>query len=74
MSTILEGEIRYFHEKGCKHLVAGTGQSCLAILSTNAAAYLEAKGRKVTAQPIPKAIQACNAAKKGTLGLFHVTC
>ncbi len=55
-------------------MVVGTGQSCLAILSTIGAAYLEAKGCEVTAQPIPKAIQAFNAAKKGTFGLFHVTC
>jgi len=43
-------------------------------LSPEAAAYLEAKVCKVTAQPTPKAIQAFNAAKKGTIGLFHVTC
>ncbi len=54
-------------------MVVGTGQSCLAILSTDAAAYVEAKGCEVTAQPIPKAIQAFNAAKKGTFGLFQVT-
>ncbi len=50
------------------------GQSGLAVRSTDAAAYLEAKGCEVTAQPTPKAIQAFNAAKKGTIGLFHVTC
>ena len=54
-------------------MVVGTGQSGLAGLSTNAAAYLEAKGCEVTAQPIPKAIQVSNAAKKGAIGLFHVT-
>ncbi len=70
----MEGEIRYFYLKGCNHLVVGTGQSCLAILSTNAAAYLEAKGCEVTAQPIRKAIQAFNAANKGTIELFHLTC
>lgn len=55
-------------------MVVGTGKSCLAIFSTNGAAYLEAKGCEVTAQPIPKAVQAFNAAKKGTIGLFHVNC
>lgn len=68
----MEGEIRYFYWKGCKYLVVGTGQYGLAGLSTNAAAYLEAKGCEVTAQPIPKAIQVSNAAKKGAIGLLHV--
>jgi len=72
--TISEEEIRFVHEKGCRHLIVGTGQSGLAALSPEAAAYLEAKVCKVTAQPTPKAIQAFNAAKKGTIGLFHVTC
>ena len=42
--TISEDEIRYVYEKGCKYLVVGTGQSGLADLSTNAAAYPNAKG------------------------------
>lgn len=72
--TISEDEIRFVIEKGCKRLVIGTGQSGLAHLSPEAAAYLEAKGCEVTQQPTPKAIQAFNAAKKGAIGLFHVTC
>jgi len=72
--TISEDEIRFVYEKGCNRLVVGTGQSGLAALSTDAAAYLEGKGCAVTAQPTPEAIQAFNAAKKGAIGLFHVTC
>ncbi len=73
--SISEDEIRFVYEKGCKRLVVGTGQSGLAVLATDAAAYLAAKSCEVTApQPTPKAIQAFNAAKKGTIGLFHVTC
>ncbi|MBN4083101.1 hypothetical protein JYU08_00280 [bacterium AH-315-B06] len=33
-----EDEIRFIHEKGCRHLVVGTGQSGLAALSPEAAA------------------------------------
>lgn len=72
--TISEDEIRFVFEKGCKLLVVGTGQSGLAELSPEAAAYLEGKGCEVTVEPTPKAIQVFNAAKKGTIGLFHVTC
>jgi len=72
--TISKDEIRFVYEKGCKRLVVGTGQSGMAALAADAAAYLEAKGCKVTARPTPKAIQAFNAAKKGAIGLFHVTC
>ncbi len=72
--TISEDEIRFVYEKGCKRLIVGTGQSGLAALSPEAAAYLEAKGCEVTARPTPEAIQAFNAAGKDTIGLFHVTC
>ncbi len=65
MVKIVEG-----YEKGCKRLVVGDGQSGLAVLSTDAAAYLEAKGCEVTAQPIPKAIQAFNAPRRARLGCF----
>jgi hypothetical protein len=47
--TISEDEIRFVYEKGCKRLVVGTEQSGLAVLSTDAAVYLEAKGCEVTA-------------------------
>jgi hypothetical protein len=52
-------------EKGCKRLVVGTG--------TDAATYPEAEGCEVAGQLTSKAIQALNAAKNGTNGLFHVT-
>jgi hypothetical protein len=44
--------------------------SGLAVLSTDAAAHLEAKGCEVTAQLIPKAIQAFNAPRRARLGCF----
>ncbi len=72
--TISEDEIRFVHETGCKRLIVGTGQYGQAALSTDAAAYLEAKGCAVTAAPTPEAIQAFNAAWKDAIGLFHVTC
>ena len=72
--TISEDEIRFVHEAGCKRLVIGTGQSGMASLSTEACAYLEAKGCEVTAQPTPKAIAIFNAAREDAIGLFHVTC
>ena len=72
--VVSKDEAEFVYEDGCKELVLGTGQEDNVRLSNEAAEYFEKKGCKVIAQPTPDAIETFNKAKKGKIGLFHVTC
>ena len=72
--TVSEDEARFVFEKGCKELIFGTGQYGRAALSPEAAAFLEKKGCRVTAEPTPDAIRTFNTRHQPKIGLFHVTC
>ncbi len=72
--VVSKDEAKFVHEDGCRELVLGTGQDDNVRLSKEAAEYFDKKGCKVIAQPTPDAIETFNRSKKGTIGLFHVTC
>ena len=72
--TVSEDEVRFVFEKGCRELIFGTGQYGSAVLSPEAAAFLEKKGCRFIAEPTPDAIQTFNTCHQPKIGLFHVTC
>ena len=72
--VVSKDEAKFVYEDGCRELVLGTGQDDNVRLSKEAAEYFDKKGCKVIAQPTPDAIETFNRSKKGTIGLFHVTC
>ena len=67
-------EAKYIFEKGTKHLIIGTGQFGMVVLSPEASSYFESKGVKVELLPTPNAIDIWNLSEADTVGLFHVTC
>ena len=67
-------EAKHILDAGAKRLIVGTGQTGLLELSEEAAAFFKRKGCSVELLPTPQAVVAWNAAKGGTMGLFHVTC
>ena len=71
---VSKDEAKFVYEDGCRVLVLGTGQDDNVRLSKEAAEYFDKKGCKVIAKPTPDAIETFNRSKKGTIGLFHVTC
>jgi len=72
--VVSKDEAKFVYEDGCRELVLGTGQDDNVRLSKEAAEYFDKKECKVIAQPTPDAIETFNRSKKGTMGLFHVTC
>jgi hypothetical protein len=67
-------EAKYVYEKGVNKIIIGSGQTGMVKLSEEAAQYFDKKNCKVKILPTPDAIQLWNDAKKGTIGLFHITC
>ena len=72
--VISKEEAKFVYEDGCTELVLGTGQDGNVRLSEEAAEYLDKKRCKVIAQRTSAAIDTFNRSRKGTIGLFHVTC
>ena len=67
-------ETKHVYQDGAEHLIVGTGQSGLATLSAEAAAYFEQKACRFELLPTPQAIKAWNNAEGAVIGLFHITC
>ena len=67
-------EAKYVYERGVDKIIIGSGQSGMVKLSEEAVHYFSKKNCKVKILPTPEAIQLWNDAKKGTIGLFHITC
>lgn len=67
-------EARHIYEKGAVRVIVGSGQYGVVELSDDASQYFAKKDCGVTLLPTPKAIEAWNKAKDGTVGMFHVTC
>lgn len=72
--TISLDEAYFIYEKGAERLIVGSGQSGLAKLSDEAAAYLKSQGCRVDLMPTPEAIQSWNDARGAVIALFHITC
>jgi hypothetical protein len=74
--TVSLPEAEFIYEEGADRLIFGTGQSGLAGLSAEAAAFFQKKNCRVELLPTPAARQAWNRAPDGgaVIGLFHVTC
>ena len=69
-----EDEAKYVFEKGCRHLILGSGQEGNVRLSPEAEAFFAKENCGVVIQPTPKAIHTFNEAHGKKIGLFHVTC
>ena len=67
-------EAEYVYEEGARCIILGTGQSGLAKLSDEAAAFFQQKKCNVELLPTPEAIHHWNGAEGPAIGLFHVTC
>jgi hypothetical protein len=62
------------YEDGAKSIIIGTGQSGMAKLSPEAAAFFQDKRCAVKLLPTPEAIRYWNEAQGAAIGIFHVTC
>lgn len=67
-------EAEYVYEEGARRIIIGTGQSGMAKLSDEAAAFFQHKTCNVELLPTPEAIRRWNEAESPAIGLFHVTC
>ncbi len=67
-------EAKYVYEGGTKWIIIGTGQSGMAQLSPEAAAFFQKKGCVVRLLPTAEAIRCWNETEEPAIGLFHVTC
>jgi hypothetical protein len=72
--TISLDEIQFVYEPGAQRLIIGTGQSGMAELSGEGAAFLKEQGCAVDLLPTPVAIKLWNDVKGEVIALFHVTC
>ena len=70
--SLAEGE--YLYEEGVQHIIIGTGQSGMAKLSEEAAAFFQQKKCMVDLLPTPEAVRCWNEAESPAIGLFHITC
>ncbi len=67
-------EAKHVFQDGAELLIVGSGQSGLARLSPEAAAYFQNKKCIVEILPTPRAIERWNEAKGAVIALLHVTC
>jgi hypothetical protein len=72
--TISEDEIKYIYDKDADGLIIGSGQHGIAVLSDEAAGFLDRKRCRVIICPTPEAIREWNRAEGNWIGLFHITC
>ena len=72
--VLSKDEAKFVFEKGCEHIIVGSGQEGNVQLSPEAEAYFAKKGCKVLLQPTPEAIHVFNRSHAKKIGLFHVTC
>lgn len=71
---VSKDEAKFVFEKGCRHLILGSGQEGNVRLSQEAEAYFAKKDCQVVIQPTPQAIRIFNKSHGKKIGLFHVTC
>jgi hypothetical protein len=67
-------EAEHIFEEGAQRIIIGTGQSGLAKLSDEAAAFFRQKKCNVDLLPTSEAVRCWNDAKGQAIGLFHITC
>jgi hypothetical protein len=67
-------EAEHIYEEGARCLIIGTGQSGMAKLSSEAAAFFQQKKCNVDLLPTPEAVRCWNEAESPAIGLFHITC
>jgi hypothetical protein len=67
-------EAKHIYDKGAVRLIIGSGQYGKLELSDDANRYFARKSCRVKLMATPKAIEAWNESRDGTIGLFHVTC
>ena len=67
-------EAEYVYEDGANWIIIGTGQSDMAKVSPEAAAFFQEKRCTVKLLPTPEAIRCWNETEEAVIGLFHVTC
>ena len=68
-------EAKKIYEKGAKRIIIGAGQSGMLHLSDEAKDFFKRKECKVELFATPEAMKEWNKEeRKGTIGLFHVTC
>ncbi|MEI6308084.1 MAG: MTH938/NDUFAF3 family protein [bacterium] len=67
-------EAKHVFQDGAELLLVGAGQSGLAELSPEAAAYFQKKKCTVELLPTPRAIERWNEAKGAVIALLHITC
>jgi hypothetical protein len=72
--VLSKDEAKFVFERGCEHIILGSGPMGNMQLSPEAEAYFAKKGCKVLLQPTPEAIHALNRSRAKKIGLFHVTC
>ena len=72
--VLSKDEARFLHEKGCKQIIIGSGQSGNLRLSPEAGAYFANHDCEVLLRPTAEAIGAFNRSRAKKIGLFHVTC
>ncbi len=67
-------EAEDLYEEGARLVVIGNGQSGMAQLSPEAAAFFHGKHCDVQLMPTPEAVRCWNNAEGPVIALFHVTC
>ncbi len=67
-------EAEDLYEEPARLLIIGSGQSGLAQLSPEAAAFFQGKHCSVELLPTPEAVRCWNGAEGAVIALFHVTC
>ena len=67
-------EAEYVYEDGAMWIIVGTGQSGMARLSPEAAAFFQMKKCTVRLLPTSEAIRCWNETEEAVIGLLHVTC
>lgn len=67
-------EAEFVYEAGARWIIVGAGQSGMARLSPEAAAFFRDKKCAVMLLPTPEAMRFWNENEDAAIGLFHVTC
>lgn len=71
---VSEDEAKFVFEKGCSHLILGSGQEGNVRLSPEAKAFFAEMKCQIIIEPTPQAIRTFNKMHGKKIGLFHVTC
>lgn len=72
--TLSLAEAEYTYQDGAQELLIGAGQFGRVRLSSEAQAFFEEKGCRVTLLPTTQAVKAWNQSEGKLIGLFHISC